>query len=1067
MYRVANIFSMKMTTKIKALLCLLYILFQLPAAQAQLSGSDVFLQGKYIEVGIAPNGAFGSAAAAPAGYHARTGSSTGAPGILGFVADPDKDGWSAGTPNYIGDFFTPGNPQEGWDIEINGLRGKAWRGLNAGETGTGFSGLLTGSNTSFVTSGRKKTGTWTGTMGDLAIVQQTSLDTERLFFTITISLKNTGDTTLTNVYYNRTVDPDNRAAMDPPVTSPHFMTRNRIMNQLPNPDNDILVSAMDTVHNSFLGLGTKDCRAKCYTLFIAGDLHPVGTLKDIFAQSPTVRKLFKKDTSVFRDAGMGLIFNIGSLAPGDSTSLTYTYILKEGDLDTALVQTKPTWLSSAITYKSGDTIRGCKDAVIPAAINNGDGLNWGAWSVTTGLSATSGRINNITVQSTAVTYKVVGISSACYNDTMTLTIAPYLPLPLAPVVSSPVNYCIGGTAAALTATGTALKWYTAASGGSPVAAPVPSTASTGSVTYYVSQTTTGSCESPRSPIVTTVHALPAAPAVTTPLGYCQGATAAALTASGPNLKWYTAASGGSPVSTPTPSTATSGSTIYYVSQTSAAATGSCEGPRAALTVTINATPAAPAVISPVQLCQDGPSSALTATGINLKWYIASSGGSSITTPTPPTISTGTTNYYVSQTTDASAGSCESPRSLIAVTVNTIPAAPDVASPLYLCIGGPATTLSATGSNLKWYTASSGGTGSSTAPSVTPSAVSSTDYYVSQTTGPNCESSRATLTVSVQALPLVSISSLSVSGFIICKNQSTTLKATAAMATAYQWAFAATNITGATKDTVHASKTGTWGVTVTDIYGCKGKASVFVQEDTSKRSILTPTEASICHEGSALLTCSPGYLTYTFKWMKDWTPVTPATPTANMASMHEAETYRVIVTNSFGCLDTTNTAVISYYPVPVKPVITKSGSVLHVAAIYRYYQWYRDSKIIYGANKSSLNTVSSGLYHVQVTDENGCMNYSDTVSYTQATGLEQAASATQVNIYPNPTRDIVYIEAPFEVQISVTDMSGRMILAPQPARSVSLGNYADGLYLLRICDLQGSLIRVEKLYKRQQ
>ena len=905
-------------------------------------------------------------------------------------------------------------------------------------------------------------------MGTLGIVQQTSLDTEKLFFTITVLLKNTGDTTLTHIYYDRTVDPDNRAAMDLPLTAAHYVTRNRIVNQLPNPDNDILVSAVDTHFNSFLGLGTKDCRAKCYTLFTPGDLHPVGSLKNIFDESPSVRKLFKKDTTVTRDVGIGLIFNIGDLAPGDSTSLTYTYILKEGDLDTALIQTKPTWLSGSSTYRSGDTIRGCKDALIPVGIQNGDGLSWGSWSVTTGLSASSGRTNTITVQSAAITYKVVGISSACYNDTMTLTVTPYLPLPTAPVVSSPINYCIGSTATALTATGSALKWYTASSGGSAIPTPTPATGASGTSTWYVSQTTAGSCESPRTALDVIVHTLPSAPVVSTPLAYCQGSTASALSATGSNLKWYTLASGGTAISTPTPSTAASGSTTWYVSQTTAAGAGSCEGPRASLTVNINATPAAPSVTSPVQLCKDGPSAALTATGSNLKWYVAASGGTPIPTPTPPTISTGTTNYYVSQASDPSAGGCESTRSLIAAIVNTKPAPPTVSTPLYLCIGGASATLSATGTALKWYSTLTGGSGSSTAPTVNPSATGSNTYYVSQTTGPSCESDRASLMVTVQPLPVASISSLSPTGFIFCKQKDIMLQTSSATAlTGFQWKFAGTDIPGAINDTIRANKTGNWSVQITDLYGCKGTATVFVQEDTSKHSILTPAEATICHEGSALLTCSPGYLTYTFKWMKDWTPITPAMPTANIASMSEAETYRVIVTNNFGCLDTTNAAVISYYPVPVKPVITTTGSILSVPGIYRYYQWYRDNKIMYGANKPTLSVSISGHYAVQVTDENGCTNNSDTVAYTQSTTDIPKPAAEQISIYPNPTRDVISIDAPFELMLSITDMTGRLVMPPTTTRTADLSQHADGIYLLRIYDQHRQLIRIEKVQKRSE
>ena len=63
------------------------------------------------------------------------------------------------------------------------------------------------------------------------------------------------------------------------------------------------------------------------------------------------------------------------------------------------------------------------------------------------------------------------------------------------------------------------------------------------------------------------------------------------------------------------------------------------------------------------------------------------------------------------------------------------------------VGDVASTLTASGTNLKWYTTATGGTGSSTAPTPNTSTAGTTVYYVSAT-GNGCESSRATITVNV-------------------------------------------------------------------------------------------------------------------------------------------------------------------------------------------------------------------------------------------------------------------------------------------------------------------------------
>ena len=205
--------------------------------------------------------------------------------------------------------------------------------------------------------------------------------------------------------------------------------------------------------------------------------------------------------------------------------------------------------------------------------------------------------------------------------------------------------------------------------------------------------------------------------------------------------------------TPTPSTAALGTTTYYVSQVS---TAGCESPRAAITATVNDIPAAPTVAN-VTYCRNVTATALTATaatGNSLLWFTAATGGTgSATAPTPSTSSAGTTTFYVSQ---VNANGCASPRAALTVTVLAAPAAPTVANVSY-CIGETATALTATtvtGNTVLWYTTATGGTGSATAPSPSTSAVGSTTYYVSQVNANGCESPRAAITATVNALPVI-------------------------------------------------------------------------------------------------------------------------------------------------------------------------------------------------------------------------------------------------------------------------------------------------------------------------
>lgn len=75
----------------------------------------------------------------------------------------------------------------------------------------------------------------------------------------------------------------------------------------------------------------------------------------------------------------------------------------------------------------------------------------------------------------------------------------------APTVTATVNYEVGDVASTLTASGTNLKWYTTASGGTgSTNAPTPNTSAEGTTVYYVSSTA-NSCEGPRSSITVNVR----------------------------------------------------------------------------------------------------------------------------------------------------------------------------------------------------------------------------------------------------------------------------------------------------------------------------------------------------------------------------------------------------------------------------------------------------------------------------------------------------------------------------------------------------------------------------------
>ncbi|WP_081671042.1 cellulase family glycosylhydrolase [Sporocytophaga myxococcoides] len=89
------------------------------------------------------------------------------------------------------------------------------------------------------------------------------------------------------------------------------------------------------------------------------------------------------------------------------------------------------------------------------------------------------------------------------------------------------------------------------------------------------------------------------------------------------------------------------------------------------------------------------------------------------------------------------------------------AAPVVIPSRVYCHNDVATALSATGTDLKWYTDATSGSSSTTAPFPNTAIVGSSTYYVSQTLN-GCEGPRASISVNVNALPIIE-SYMSVNG----------------------------------------------------------------------------------------------------------------------------------------------------------------------------------------------------------------------------------------------------------------------------------------------------------------
>jgi len=331
--------------------------------------------------------------------------------------------------------------------------------------------------------------------------------------------------------------------------------------------------------------------------------------------------------------------------------------------------------------------------------------------------------------------------SGCESTARFDVTATIITTPGAPSGSASQAFCSGTSpvVANLSVSGTAIHWYSASSGGTPLATSV---ALVNGTHYYASQTVSGCESTSRFDVTATVYTTPGAPTGTASQSFCSGASpkVSNLAATGTSIQWYAASSGGTALAT---TVALANATHYYASQT----VNGCESSaRFDVTVTINTTPGAPTGTAAQSFCSGAsPKVAnLTASGTSIQWYAASSGGTALSTTVA--LVNGI-HYYASQTVSG----CESSaRFDVTVTVLTTPGAPTGTASQTFCSGASpvVANLSATGTAIQWYAASSGGTALST----TVALVNGTHYYASQTVS-GCEStSRFDVTATVNTTP---------------------------------------------------------------------------------------------------------------------------------------------------------------------------------------------------------------------------------------------------------------------------------------------------------------------------
>ncbi|MFT3911096.1 MAG: T9SS type A sorting domain-containing protein [Ferruginibacter sp.] len=565
-----------------------------------------------------------------------------------------------------------------------------------------------------------------------------------------------------------------------------------------------------------------------------------------------------------------------------------------------------------------------------------------------------------------VTYYAESSDGTCNSLTRT---AVSLTITAAPVaVASNQTVCSDGTltqtlTATATATGGTITWYDAATGGNVVASPTQ--VGVGSATYYA-EASDGTCISlSRAAVTLTINPVPAAPVSGGDQTVCEDGNPTqtlTATATGGTITWYDAATNGNVV---TPTQVGVGTSTYYAE----ASDGTCSSlTRTAVTLTINAAPAAPTA-SNQTVCSDGTLTqtlTATATGGTITWYDAASGGNVVASPTQ--VGVGTVTYYA----ESSDGTCSSlTRTAVSLTINPVPAAPVSGGDQTVCEDGNPTqtlTASATGGTITWYDAATNGN------VVTPAqvGVGTSTYYAESSDGTCSSLTRTAVTLTINAAPAAPTAS----NQTVCSDGTLTqtLTATATGGT-ITWYDAATNGNVVTPTQV--------GVGTSTYYAEASDGTCSSLTRTAVTLTINPVPAAPVSGGDQAV-CSDGTLTQTLT----------ATATGGTITWYDAATNGNVVTptlvgvgsvtyyaeSSDGtCSSLTRTAVtLTINPLPATASVTvtqpncltATGTItvngpLGAGFTYNIGAGEQSSPIFAG--------LSANTYNVSVTNNFGCVS----------------------------------------------------------------------------------------------
>ncbi len=199
-----------------------------------------------------------------------------------------------------------------------------------------------------------------------------------------------------------------------------------------------------------------------------------------------------------------------------------------------------------------------------------------------------------------------------------------------------------------------------------------------------------------------------------------------------------------------------------------------------------------------------------------------------------------------------------------------------------------------------------------------------------------------------------------------------------------------------------------------------------------------------------------------QWFKDGNLM--VSETGQTLAVTSSGNYFVVLSNSFGCNDTSAQFTATALLPPPYPNFLVNGNTLTSSIVGNYsYQWYLNDSILPNDTAITYIATVSGDYRLALTDSSGCSRISFPIPVI-VTGIRNVSSSIELSIYPNPAQKVLFLTNIAKAsQLEILNAIGKKMFSENVntgSIQVDVANWPRGIYFVHGSD--GNKQNIQKI-----